>query len=231
MTLRYGEFLLLTEKDNFRRLRECDFNVNEDNSLKNTKILGTLKKIHNPILILFYYNNTPEKILSEFFTASLEKNLEKGNEDDKILDSTENEEKDFKFGFVNLDLEKKIETTFQTMTGLNPFSWARIERDAYGNFIKNPFILFYYHSIPQVMYEGVVDALTIRKEFSGWRKELVEMENDEFQQMKKKIVAREGYYECLEDNLPEQGMQKGNHYYIIATPSGSGTFIYTFREV
>ena len=65
MGSRYREFVLLPEKDNFLRLKGCDFNLINDTNLEKTKIASTLKKNYNPILILFYYNDTPEKILSE----------------------------------------------------------------------------------------------------------------------------------------------------------------------
>ena len=81
------ECIILPEKENFLRLRDCDFNfflpneANEPNFSKRffesekSKIPGTLKKINNPILVLFYYNDTEEKdrhIFTEFYEASYE---------------------------------------------------------------------------------------------------------------------------------------------------------------
>ena len=99
-------YVLLPEKDNFLRLRECDFNNPnpgyqiEDS--KNSKIPITLRNITNPILILFYYNDTDQRILEEFYLSSKEE-LEEGNQEDQIFNNFDNT---FKFGYVNLDIEK-----------------------------------------------------------------------------------------------------------------------------
>ena len=239
------ECIILPEKENFLRLRDCDFNfflpneVNRPNFSKRffesekSKIPGTLKKINNPILVLFYYNDTEEKdrrILTEFYEASYEtSNYEKGSIEDSLIGKSE--DMDFKFGFVNLDLDKKVLKTFQTMNGLNPFYWARIEQDKdTDEFFKSPFIIFYYHSLPQFMYEGTVDSNTIKREFKNWRKELVELENKELKGARKKEITREGYFTALEDDQPQVGMKKGKTYYITLEEI-AGKYNYTVKEV
>ena len=229
--------IMLPEKENFIRLRDCDFNnIKEyDNDavkidlfnkqLKNSKLPGTLKKILNPILVLFYYDNTRKNILTEFFESNSVENLESGEEEDSIF-SGEDDMK-FNFGFVNLDLEKEILKTFQKMTGLNPFSWAKIEEDYEGY----PFIIFYYNSLPQFIYEGTVDSTTIKLEFKNWRKELIEMENKDLEEVKNKEIKREGYFVALENDKPFKGIVKGKTYWVIVSENTSGIYDYIMKPV
>jgi len=84
------EYTMLPEKDNFKRLVDCDFNTiteyetDSKKTLKKSLLPCTLKHISNPILILFYYEDTERKILTQFFESSYGKNLEEVNQDDLI---------------------------------------------------------------------------------------------------------------------------------------------------
>ena len=216
-------YTLLPEKENFLRLRDCDFNNKSYNinEIDNSKIPITLKKITNPILILFYYNDTDQRILTEFYLSSKEE-LEEGNQEDQIFKNFDNT---FKFGYVNLDLEKEVEVNFQNMENANPFTWAKIEefRDSSGNnkFSKEPFILFYYQTLPQFNYEGVVDSVAIKKEFKNWRKDLIEIENKEI----KKEINQDGYYTAIKDNEPVAGVKAGKTYWMKIVERGDRYFI------
>lgn len=238
--------IMLPEKENFLRLKNCDFNtiLDENNNfsydfssqLGNSKLPCTLKKISNPILILFYYDNTRKGILTEFFESSFAENLEEGKEEDKLF-LQENDTR-FNFGFVNLDLEDKILKAFQEMNGLNPFSWAKIEgiEETTGNstqitYEKYPFIIFYYNSLPQFMYEGIVSSETIKSEFLNWRKEIIEMDNREIREIKEKKIKRDGYFKALEDNKPFQGIQKGKIYWLSVTENTEGIYDYEIKPV
>ena len=234
-----SKYKILPEKENFLKLRECDFNVlpekkeeleNPEKYLKEftemSRIPGTLKKVTNPILILFYYNNTDEKILTEFYESSYSKDYQKGEKNDKIFDE---KDLDFKFGFVNLDLEKNIEETFREMIPTNPFAWAKIEELNAGAFSKEPFILFYYQSLPQLNYEGIVDSEVIKEDFKNWRKELMEVENKET----RKEINLQGYYVALKDNFPFNGIVEGKTYWISSrrvSPS-SNEYRYDFKLI
>lgn len=224
------KFKILPEKDNFIRLRNCDFNIlpernnertNPSNYLKDftelSRIPCTLKKITNPILILFYYNETHEKILTEFYESSYGKDLQGGDEKDKLF---ENKDREFKFGFVNLDLEKGIEETFKSMDSKNPFAWADTRNS------KEAFILFYYQSLPQINYEGIVDSNTIKEEFKNWRKELMELEVKE----QDNKIPKDGYYKAMQDGYPDPEIKKGKVYWISVTKTGSD-YNYSFTLI
>ena len=215
-------YVLLPEKDNFLRLKDCDFNnyLYNFNESKKSKIPITLRNITNPILILFYYNDTDQRILEEFYLSSKEE-LEEGNQEDQIFNNFDNT---FKFGYVNLDLEKRIEENFRTIENANPFTWAKIEQfqDSTGaeKFSKEPFMLFYYQTLPQFNYEGVVDSVAIKKEFKKWRKDLFEIENKEI----KKEISQDGYYTAIKDNFPVDGVKAGKTYWINVVKRG-GNYI------
>ena len=229
------EYTMLPEKENFIRFQDCDFNTmdeymqNKTKDLKKSTLPGTLKNDTNPILILFYYENTKSKILTEFFESSNGKSLEPGSKTDTIF---EGEDTDFKFGFVNLDSESKILETFQELNGLNPFSWAKIEPDPVTKtFEKYPFIIFYYNTLPQFMYEGAVDSQTIKTEFKNWRTELIEVENKEIIEIKKRELTKEGYFIALEDDKPVKGIVKGTTYWLSVTENSFGTFDYIAKPI
>jgi len=245
-------FIFLPSDKNLLRLESCDFHLEE-----NTKsIQCCLKKILNPTLILFYYNHTSKKILTEFFKASRETELERGKEKDnyrqkQLLDS----ETEFKFASVNLDYEEDLFKVLTKIEDGNPFKWLEIvtgnqeeeeevqkeqkevqkeqkeqeeeeeeeetktvkeriealnkkiseaakqkggeeeekeeeekeegeeekERlkkriDRLKSLEKNkyPFLVFYYQSIPQYLYEGRLSSDSLLNEFRNWYKELME---------------------------------------------------------
>ena len=229
------EYTMLPEKENFIRLQDCDFNTiveyetNKTKDLKNSTLPCTLKNVINPMLILFYYESTDSKILTEFFESSNSEELEPGSKDDSIFEGDDTE---FKFGFVNLDSEPEILKTFQVLNGLNPFSWAKIEIDPVTKtFETYPFIIFYYNTLPQFLYEGLVDSETIKLEFKNWRKELVELENKESVETKERDLSREGYFIALQDDKPVKGVVKGNTYWISVIEDNFGTFKYDIKGI
>lgn len=229
------EYTMLPEKENFKRLQDCDFNTiveyetNKTKDLKNSTLPCTLKDNINPMLVLFYYETTDSKILTEFFESSNDGNLEPGNKDDSIF---EGEDTEFKFGFVNLDSEAEILKTFQVLNGLNPFSWAKIEIDPVTKtFETYPFIIFYYNTLPQFLYEGLVDSRTIKSEFKNWRKELIEVENKEMIEIKSKELTKEGYFTALQDDKPIKGVVKGMTYWVSVTEDRFGTLDYIITPI
>ena len=194
--------------------------------MEKSKIPGTLKKKLNPMLVLFYYNDTDPVILSEFHQASTISKLEPGKSEDFLFDS--HQDLDFKFAYVNLDIEKEIEKTFQTFNGLNPFVWARIEKDDFGDYEKIPFIIFYYQSIPQFLYEGVVQAEVIKKQLENWRKDAIEIQQKDT--LKKAYNSKESYYVALEDNVPQIGIVKGKTYKVTILEK-DGKISYIMKEM
>ena len=182
-------FIFLPSDKNLLRLESCDFHLEENTETSQTnEIQCCLKKILNPTLILFYYNHTSKKILTEFFKASRETELERGKEKDnyrqkKLLDS----ETEFKFASVNLDYEEDLFKVLTKIEDGNPFKWLEIvtsgvektrddDIDELKELEKNkyPFLVFYYQSIPQYLYEGRLSSDSLLNEFRNWYKELME---------------------------------------------------------
>ena len=182
-------FIFLPSDKNLLRLESCDFHLEENTETSQTnEIQCCLKKILNPTLILFYYNHTSKKILTEFFKASRETELEKGKEKDnyrqkKLLDS----ETEFKFASVNLDYEEDLFKVLTKIEDGNPFKWLEIvtsgvEKTGDGDIDKlkeleknkYPFLVFYYQTIPQYLYEGRLSSDSLLNEFRNWYKELME---------------------------------------------------------
>jgi hypothetical protein len=218
------DYLMLPEQENFIRIRECDFNKEENiETLQSSKIPGTLKNIKNPMLILFYYNDTHKNILLEFFESRNSLELETGDEKDYVFGSDKDTQ--FKLGFVNLDLETGVLELFRSFKAVNPFVWCRIEKEK-DDYLKIPFILFYYDTLPQFMYEGVVDSRIISKEFKNWRTELRELENEELKDRQKLEMRKEGYYTALKDDYPVKGIVQGKTYFITTTRTTEGVLDY-----
>ena len=182
-------FIFLPSDKNLLRLESCDFHLEENTETSQTnEIQCCLKKILNPTLILFYYNHTSKKILTEFFKASRETELERGKEKDnyrqkKLLDS----ETEFKFASVNLDYEEDLFKVLTKIEDGNPFKWLEIvtggvektgddDIDKLTELEKNkyPFLVFYYQTIPQYLYEGRLSSDSLLNEFRNWYKELME---------------------------------------------------------
>jgi hypothetical protein len=153
------------------RLETCDFYLQGERNDSNVyQVQCGLKKISNPILILFYYNNTDQKILTQFFQASRNDDLDKGKAEDNYRDRELTErDLEFRFGSVNLDYETSLFESFGDIEIGNPFKWLQIVGDK-----KYPFMVFYYQTLPQYMYEGRVTSQMITSEFRKWYQELME---------------------------------------------------------
>lgn len=208
-----NDFIFLPDDNKLMRLESCDFFLSSYKKGETRNESGLyqvqccLKKILNPMLILFYYNNTSKKILTEFFNASRDHNIKSGKKEDGYRDQ-ELKEEDLKFrlGCVNLDYESDLDTSFRNIEDGNPFKWLQIvdrsvteiveeEKDEIGEegrelgeiaegegreikeerkTIKYPFIVFYYQSIPQYIYEGNLTSDNLINEFNTWYTDLVE---------------------------------------------------------
>ena len=178
------------------RLETCDFYLEGERNDSNVyQVQCGLKKISNPILILFHYNDTDQKILTQFFQASREENLDKGKAEDNYRDK-ELTEKDleFRFGSVNLDYETSLFESFRNIEIGNPFKWLQIVRDK-----KYPFMVFYYQTLPQYMYEGRVTSQMITSEFRKWYQELMEDEEEN----RERKDFQDGIYMAVTDGEKE----------------------------
>ena len=178
------------------RLETCDFYLEGERNDSNVyQVQCGLKKISNPILILFHYNDTDQKILTQFFQASREENLDKGKVEDNYRDK-ELTEKDleFRFGSVNLDYETSLFESFRNIEIGNPFKWLQIVRDK-----KYPFMVFYYQTLPQYMYEGRVTSQMITSEFRKWYQELMEDEEEN----RERKDFQDGIYMAVTDGEKE----------------------------
>lgn len=152
-----GKYRFLKENKNLKRFREYDFNL-EDDFLE---IPLTLKykdsKSLLPTLILFYYQNTPDKILDKWMGVPVTFKEVSGNIDkwktrkEKEIKKEGNfnvikqENQEFNFGFVNLDYETKILETFKKLNKFNPYHWAKISEEEDKKF----FVIFYNELFPQ----------------------------------------------------------------------------------
>ena len=190
-----NDFIFLPDDNKLMRLESCDFFLSSYKREETRNESGLyqvqccLKKILNPMLVLFYYNNTSKKILTEFFNASRDHNIKSGKKEDGYRDQ-ELREEDLKFrlGCVNLDYESDLDTSFRNVEDGNPFKWLQIvdrfereiregeEREIREERkrIKYPFIVFYYQSIPQYIYEGNLTSDNLINEFNTWYTDLVE---------------------------------------------------------
>lgn len=172
-------FIFLPSDKNLLRLESCDFHLEE-----NTKsIQCCLKKILNPTLILFYYNHTSKKILTEFFKASRETELERGKEKDnyrqkQLLDS----ETEFKFASVNLDYEEDLFKVLTKIEDGNPFKWL------------------------EIVTGNQEEEEEVQKEQKEVQKEQKEQEEEEEEEETKTVKER---IEALNKKISEAAKQKG----------------------
>ena len=198
------------------RLETCDFYLEGERNDSNVyQVQCGLKKISNPILILFHYNDTDQKILTQFFQASREENLDKGKAEDNYRDK-ELTEKDleFRFGSVNLEYETSLFESFGDIEIGNPFKWLQIVRDK-----KYPFMVFYYQTLPQYMYEGRVTSQMITSEFRKWYQELMEDEEEN----RERKDFQDGIYMAVTDGEKE--------YYTDFLKDEKKKFIYRKGEI
>lgn len=199
----------LPEDKNLLRLQECDFFLRDDLDCR-------LKTIKNPMIILFYFDDTDKGLLSEWFQVSRNTKYENGSIDDfSNPDGIEDEDLKFKVASVNLDYEINLKLRFRNLEKYNPFHWLKIP-------LKNefPFIVFYYQTSPQLLYEGEVSSYVIENEFSSWRENFTDIEKPEIKEYLKEVLLDNTgkYFEAITDEIFFDGkiiqMKKGNLYKI-----------------
>ena len=211
-------FLLNEIPDKLLRLKECDINLVKDEKLKKegSNIPLSLKKISQPYLILFYYNNTNEFILKRW-TQIAENKID--------IPGYKDQEDKIKLGFVNLDYEKKILESFEKVPRSNPFYWSKLKQD------NEFFVLFYYKTFPQYYYNGYINSFLIEQEFENWKDKLRNSEDEKgtkFRNLSDRFVGDETLYKVVEDKklIDESGklftLKKNEIYKII---EGVGTSI------
>jgi len=190
-------YSFLPSDDKLMRLETCDFySFGEVNNDKIFQLQCCLKKILNPILILFYHNSTPEHILIEFFKSSRNLELKEGEEKDNYRNiDLKKEDLKFKFGSINLDYERDLLATFENIETGNPFKWLQIVPGD-----KYPFIIFYYQGLPQYIYEGRMKSENLVSEFKNWYKTLM-VDKDESKE--KKLDQENGIYLAITDGKIE----------------------------
>lgn len=191
------KFMFLPNDKKLMRLESCDFHLSEGKEAN--QVQCTLKKIINPSLILFYYNNTSKKILTEFFKASRNETFKAGDKKDIFRDLKSEKLDDhlkFKFGSINLDYEVGLRESLQNIEVGNPFKWMEIvETSKGGEKLKYPFVVFYYQGIPQYLYEGLMSSTSLVNQFSDWYKDLMEMEEERGS----KLDDKNGIYIAVDD--------------------------------
>ena len=217
--------------------RSCDFHLSdekiEDNiDVTTSSIPVTLKdrkeEKSSPYLILFYFNNE-SYILDEWEKLTL------GDTDPELkLDSSisvgEEPLPRLKFRSVNLDYEKKLYTTFKTLTISNPFRWCKLFNE------KKYFILFYLNTFPVEFYEEDLKLSSIREKFykdskDNYYARYLNFENDlgnQYIEKKKEekykvfnsIKLKGKYFRALENDKPFQGIKKGKLYRMVERSPG-----------
>ena len=206
------EYVFLPHDEKLMRLQECDFEIGNQEATDKKKInlKCTLKNIKNPILILFYYNDTKKDTLTQWYEASRSNSYQNGEVEDFIF-SEGNKDSDLKFKFasVNLDYEKNLDKAFQKIDNVSPFNWLKTDKDVYYSFV-----VFYYQKYPQLSYEGILNNFVIQHEFSNWRKDFTDMDSEnvkeKLEEISKEIDQR--YFQALEDYSTE--IKKGILYKI-----------------
>ena len=182
-------YLLRPNPDKLIRFSECDFNISGDSKLKKegSNIPLSLKEKTEAYLILFYYNSTETEFLRNWETiSSTELKPLPGNDEDLI-----------KYGFVNLDLEKNLLKTFNTLPVSNPFRWAKKNK-----LNRDYFILFYYKTFPQYYYKGYINSYLINNEFEGWRTKLGNAEDEKgkkFKTLSNKYLGDGSIYQVIKE--------------------------------
>ena len=182
-------YLLRPNPEKLIRFSECDFNILGDSKLKKegSNIPLSLKEKAEAYLILFYYNSTETEFLRTWETiSSTELKPFPGNNDDLI-----------KYGFVNLDLEKNLLKTFNTLPISNPFRWAKRNK-----LNRDYFILFYYKTFPQYYYKGYINSYLINNEFEGWRTKLENAEDEKgkkFKTLSNKYLGDGSIYQVIKE--------------------------------
>jgi len=148
--------------ERFIRLSGLDFNLQEDDGVdrkktENSKIPLTLKENQEPLLTLFYYNDTNRDFLDIWRTVGVSGIT---NSLDKIVDGIPVQ---FRLGAVNLDWDKKLRMDFSNINIYNPFSWCKIQEND-----RDPFIIFYYKGLPQYYYTGDIFSREIIRILGNW---------------------------------------------------------------
>ena len=192
-----NSYYLLDEKNySLKRFKECDFNTLGDIRVKKpgNNIPLTLKEEKDPYLILFYYNSTNLSTLRDWESAvsTIKSNILVRRETEEL-----GEIQDINYGFVNLDLEKKIFEAFSEVPLSNPFRWTKITKED-----DNLFILFYYKTYPQFFYNGLILYSSIEDSFFGWRQKITDYESEKDTRFKKignRFVSDDAVYLVLED--------------------------------
>ena len=223
--------ILLPEDNKLLRLKSCDFFLDADMDYIHqetfSQITGTLHKIFNPILILFYYNTTSSDILTEFFHCSRNTGLEKGKKEDFMIHrEIKDSDLEFVFGSVNLDYETELLKTLENISKDvqlgHPFKWISVKSGS-----EDPFILFYYQTLPQLVYGGVLNKDTVKNEFTEWYPQIVE--KDRMNKEEKEKFLQDGYYMAVSDSPPggwkddnnnEMKWKKGDIFKFEFTTSG-----------
>ena len=149
-------YFLKENGDKLKRLKECDFNLLQDQKFKNNgkNIPLSLRSIKTPLLVLFYYNRTDIDILNRW---------EEVGKEDIRKDTIDGLDYTINCGFVNLDYENNILSSFQNISLSNPFKWAKVSPKD-----RNYFVIFYYKRFPQYYYKGFVNKYIIEDDFKGW---------------------------------------------------------------
>lgn len=192
-----NSYYLLDEKNYpLKRFKECDFNTLGDIRVKKpgNNIPLTLKEEKGPYLILFYYNSTNLSTLRDWESAvSTIKNSNLVRRQSEEF----GEIQDINYGFVNLDLEKKIFKAFSEVPLSNPFRWTKITKD-----VDNLFILFYYKTYPQFFYNGLILFSSIENSLIGWKQRLTDYESEKDTRFKKignRFVSDNSVYLVMEN--------------------------------
>jgi len=116
---------------------------------------------------------------------------------------------------VNLDYEINLNKKFENIENFNPFHWLNLPMKT-----GYPFVVFYYQSLPQLLYEGEINTFVIENEFTSWRENFTDIEKPEVKEYLEEVLLKNDnkYYEAITDELfigdEEIKLKKGNLYKI-----------------
>ena len=200
--------LFLQGNTRLRKFAECDFNLSDDTKKDKLSIPLTLKSVKDPHVILFYYNDTNSKTLKKWENLCVDQEVSVNPNTSMI-----------RFGFVNLDFERRIFENFKKISVYSPYHWMKIKDDN-----DRYFVVFYHEKYPQYYYRDVFNSSGMIVSFDNWEDKIAEkqMERSEnIRQFSEGLVSGKSVFKAMGDFylLSDRGVkvmiERGKTYKIL----------------
>lgn len=178
--------IFLQENSRLRKFNECEFNLHDDSKKDKITISLSLKKVKEPYIILFYYNDTNRRILKKWEDLSVSTEIEKDPNTERL-----------RFGFLNLDFEGEVFENFKSMSVYSPYHWMKIKDDN-----DRYFVVFYYEKYPQYYYSGPFNPTSMIVEFSDWENKISQKQierSEKIKQFSDSLLSGNGLFKAMGD--------------------------------